>query len=212
MHKGESPLRFIAVRNTISYLSLLSGLMSFYFAVLGHVHLMASAWIVSDIADMFDGQFANLFRGTDSDKTFGIELDSFIDALAFGGFPIAGLFLLDYPSASASPFWFLGCALFYLLAIVTRLSHYNMRALQGQKAFLGLPSTEAVLLLATALLFPQSLGFMPVILLVLGIAMVAPIPIPRPRGFGLFVLVLWPVLVLVFHLYLHIAGESCVKR
>lgn len=125
MHTAGAPFRFIALRNAVTYVSLLSGLASLYFAVRGHVHLVAASWVVSDIADVFDGQFAGLFPSTEDDRKFGIELDSFVDALAFGGFPVAGLFLLGRSSASVSEFWFLGCAFLYLLAVVTRLSHYK---------------------------------------------------------------------------------------
>ena len=199
-----SPARFIALRNLVTYLSLLAGLISVYFAALGHLHLMAAMWAASALADNVDGDFARLVGGSDEDRRFGIELDSFVDCLAFGAFPVVAVFLAERPP---SPLWeilFLAGAMAYLVATVTRLGYYDLMALDGTAGFVGLPTTEAALLLATYLLFPHSPGLNAVVLFVLAVMMVAPVPIPRPRGLWFGLVVLWPIVVLGLHLARHL--------
>ena len=199
-----SPARFIALRNLVTYLSLLAGLISVYFAALGHLHLMAAMWAASALADNVDGDFARLVGGSDEDRRFGIELDSFVDCLAFGAFPVVAVFLAERPP---SPLWeilFLAGAMAYLVATVTRLGYYDLMALEGGSGFVGLPTTEAALLFSTFLLFPHSPNLIPLVMLVLAVMMVSPVPVPRPRGWWFAPIVLWPVVVLVLHVALHL--------
>lgn len=203
MNRQKEAFRFVGIRNAVTYFSLLAGFLSVVFAAYGQVHVMAGLWVVSVIADVFDGAFARLFGGDEADRSFGIELDSFVDALAFGGFPVAGLFLLQFAPESGVSLLFLASSMAYLIAAVTRLGHYNLGAFRGQTDFLGLPTTQAALVLATAMLAPHIQPYVWAVLILLSIAMLMPVRILRLSPTGRLLYLIWPVLVLGMHLYAH---------
>jgi phosphatidylserine synthase len=198
----ESAWRFIAWPNLVTYGSLAAAAFSIHFAASGALHLTAACWGLSAIADNFDGAFARRFTRSPAAAEFGQELDSLTDALAFGLAPVAGLVLLVRPAGLLEGACFAAAAFFYLLALVTRLGHFNLAHRRGHTDFRGVPSTEAALGLATVLLVPQALPWMAGALLLAGVLMLAPIRISRPRGWGLAGLVLWLIAVPMGHLAL----------
>lgn len=198
----ESAWRFIAWPNLISYVSLAAGAASIYFAANGALHFTAACWAASAIADNFDGAFARLFTRSPAAAEFGQELDSLIDAVSFGLAPVAGLLLLVKPTPGVAGALFAAAAFFYLLALITRLGHFNLAHRRGHTDFRGLPSTEAALALATVLLIPQALPYMGLALAVTGVLMLSPVRIPRPRGLGLVCLLIWLLGVPAAHLAL----------
>jgi phosphatidylserine synthase len=197
-----SAWRFIAWPNLISYASLAAGALSIHFAASGSLHLTAACWGLAAIADNFDGAFARRFTRSADAAEFGQELDSLIDALSFGLAPVAGLLLLVRPAGLLEGAFFAGAGFFYLLALVTRLGHFNLAHRRGHRDFRGVPSTEAALGLATVLLVPAALPLMGLALVLAGVLMLAPIRIVRPRGWALGLLVLWLIAVPVAHLAL----------
>jgi phosphatidylserine synthase len=198
----ESAWRFIAWPNLVSYMSLAAGAASIYFAATGSLHLTAACWGLSAIADNFDGAFARRFTRSPAQAEFGQELDSLTDAVAFGLAPVAGLLLLIKPTPGMAGALFAVAGFFYLLALVTRLGHFNLAHRRGHTDFRGLPSTEAALGLATILLIPQALPFMALALALAGVLMLSPVRIPRPRGLGLVCLLVWLLAVPAAHLAL----------
>jgi phosphatidylserine synthase len=198
----ESAWRFIAWPNLISYVSLAAGAASIPFAAAGALHLTAACWGLAAIADNFDGAFARRFKRSPAQAEFGQELDSLTDAVSFGLAPVAGLLLLAKPTPGAAGALFAVAGFFYLLALITRLGHFNLADRRGHTDFRGLPSTEAALALATILLIPQALPSMALALAVAGVLMLAPVRIPRPRGLGLVCLLVWLLAVPAAHLAL----------
>jgi phosphatidylserine synthase len=198
----ESAWRFIAWPNLISYASLAAGALSIHFAASGALHLTAACWGLAAIADNFDGAFARRFTRSPDAAEFGQELDSLVDALSFGLAPVAGLLLLVRPAGLLDGAFFAAAGFFYLLALVTRLGHFNLAHRRGHRDFRGVPSTEAALGLATLLLVPAALPSMGLALVLAGVLMLAPIRIARPRGWGLVCLLIWLIAVPVTHLAL----------
>jgi phosphatidylserine synthase len=198
-----SSIRFVSFSNFVSYISLAAAFASIHFAFKGDIHLMAGLWAISACADNFDGKFARLFTRSEIECEFGQELDSLIDEAAFGFAPIAGLWMIAFPTSGLAQIVFITAALFYLIASVTRLGHFNILHRKGVENFWGLPTTEAALLLSTMLLIPGSIRFTWIALAVLGGLMVFPIPIPRPGKFMMVFMMLWMVSVIVSHLLKH---------
>lgn len=192
------PARQLKPRNLVTYLSLVAGWLSVPCALRGDVHAMAALWVVAVVADVFDGAFARLFGGDEEDARFGIELDSLVDAVSFGAFPVAGLYLAGGEAGGAL---FLAGAVCYLMAVVTRLGDFNLGALQGRSGFRGLPTTEAALVLATVLLLPGAMAWAWALLLAMAAAMLAPVALPRPGRIGKAIYLLWPAAVLLLHLW-----------
>ena len=203
-----SAWRFISISNAVTYLGLAASALSIHFAAMGAWHAMAACWGCAAIADNFDGAFARRFDRTAAQAAFGRELDSLCDAVGFGLAPIAGLWLVIAPQTPIESGLFAIAALFYLVALITRLGHFNLAQRGGHDGFWGLPSTEAALVLATFLLVPDALARAWMALFALGVLMLVPFPVARPRGPWRVLFMVWLVATPVIHLWLHHGGTG----
>ena len=148
--------------------------------------LIWAAWYIvfASILDFADGRVA---RFTRTGSNFGAELDSLVDAIAFGvapGFIIYQQFLTETTWG-----WILSYV--YITAIVVRLARFNVE--QGGEAkthFHGLPSPTAGVILASFFPFSQTpffqtqLADMPwptiigVMTVIISVLMVSNVPYP----------------------------------
>jgi CDP-diacylglycerol---serine O-phosphatidyltransferase len=185
--------------NLLTYVSVLSGL-SAIFATHKLQSWSAAGGLLalSALADMFDGKFARLFYRSENLRDFGVQLDSFADALIFGLVPVVCLLQLSSFSSTIEYTIWCAAAFLYVVCAITRLGVYNLD--QDQKdGFIGLPTTVAALIWSTALLIQPSIVISTVLLLALGVAMVSPIPISRPKTTGMIVMFAWTVLLIGLH-------------
>ena len=161
----------------------------------------AGGWLaLAALLDTFDGRFARCFRRSPRQRRVGRELDSLVDACAFGAAPVVVVGSLAPPGAGpAAAAWWAG-AFAYAAAVVTRLSFYNVEA--DDSRFVGLPVPAAALVWSTYLLWPapSSPWPAPVLFIACGLAMIAPLDIPRPRAPGLTAFALWAVGLVFWHL------------
>ena len=107
------------------------------------LRLAMMAFIVSGICDLFDGVVARRMKRTESQKRFGIEIDSLCDMISFAALP-AVLLMTQLPLGVAN----IILAVLYVLAAVTRLAHFNRLAKHDEGSgsyFIGLPVTYSAL-------------------------------------------------------------------
>jgi phosphatidylserine synthase len=149
----------------------------------GRRSLFAGLLALSCFADIVDGKFANLFERSKEEKRVGIELDSLVDAIAFGVLP-AWSVVIFLPGSILSSVAAFG----YLLAVVARLAFYNVATSEDYGAFVGLPCTIAALFWVWFLLLPSFLSLGPLLFGLLAALMVAPLRVPRPRTRGILLL------------------------
>ncbi len=143
-----------------------------------------AGWFIvwAGVMDLLDGRIA---RFTRTGSAFGGELDSLVDAIAFGVAPAFIMFTLYFSDGAWS--WVL--PLVYVMAVVVRLARFNIE--QGGEAkrhFHGLPSPTAGMILATFYPFSQTplfetyLAAMPwprimgILMIVLGVLMLSHVP------------------------------------
>jgi CDP-diacylglycerol--serine O-phosphatidyltransferase len=198
---NRSPAAFFHPSNLVSYLSAAAGMAA---AILAHEsgsrQAIGSLLGLCALADMFDGRFASLFKRTEMQKKFGIQLDSLVDVVVFGLVPVVCLHaLILFESGEQRVFWWL-CAFFYLLCALTRLGFYNIKA-EEEPGFVGMPTTLTGLIWANALLFKPQAPWTALVLLLCGVAMVAPVRFPRPRGRGFVILGIWAAAVMLFQAF-----------
>jgi len=135
--------------------SLFSGFYSIVSAFNGHFFAAAIAILVAGVFDGLDGRVA---RMTGSTSTFGMELDSLCDMVAFGVAPgvLAYLWAL-------TPYGRYGwlAAFLYVAATALRLARFNAQAIDhrdsapspGHSDFTGLPCPAAAGMIATSVMF-----------------------------------------------------------
>ena len=105
----------------LTYIGMLLSVVGIFFVFDGRFLIACLFLMLSGLCDMFDGAIASTRPRTESEKCFGIQIDSMCDLISFGVFP--GLFvycLLDRSLIGA-----VVCALFVLCALI-RLSFFNV--------------------------------------------------------------------------------------
>jgi len=153
---------------------------------------------LSAFSDTFDGKFARRFSRTEEEKTFGVQLDSLVDAVSFGVVPVICLSSLVSIDSRLTWILWLGASFLYLLCALTRLGFYNLHHAEGS-GFIGLPTTLAALVWSTLFLFHPSVALVIPLLAGLGLAMVSAVPIARPRGIAMGVYIVWFLIVAALH-------------
>ena len=123
--------------------NLFFGLYAMVAAARGDFDWAAWCIVIAAVLDMLDGRIA---RFTRTGTRFGAELDSLVDAISFGvapAFILYHLFLADQPWS-----WILSFV--YVTAVVVRLARFNVeQGGEAKRAFHGLPSPTAGMILAT---------------------------------------------------------------
>lgn len=187
--------------NCVTWLGIAAAVLALYFALAGNARLAMLVFLVSGLCDLFDGRVARMFKRTDVEKAFGIQLDSFADTVSFVVFP--AVFLL---TLTAAP-WAVVLAILYILAGITRLCWFDITTDGDTKYFAGVPVTYMALVLPLVFLIinKAAADLLPVFtaaaLAVMGILYVLNIRVKKPGGvwyavFGILAIVL-AVLLLV---------------
>ena len=140
---------------------------------------------------MFDGTIAATKIRTDSEKRFGIQIDSLSDLISFGVFPGVFVYMISEKNLLAGVI----SAMFVLCALI-RLAYFNVleeerqrQTEESRKSYLGVPvTTIAVLLPAVYLLYDYKVCkrviCFPILLIFMGIGYLSPIEIKKPGAVG----------------------------
>ena len=172
----------------LTYMGAAFALLAVYAIIQSQLRLAMMAFIVSGICDLFDGVVARRMKRTESQKRFGIEIDSLCDMISFAALP-AVLLMTQLP-----------------LGAVTRLAHFNRLAKhdEGSEAyFIGLPVTYSALFFPLTYLVCQWLapGFFAWVLLGLSLLLtflfVYNCRIPKPNKLAYLVFAILAVASLI---------------
>ncbi len=134
----------------LTYMSLISSLAGMVLAGQRRFTAAVLCLLFCGICDAFDGIVARSKKGrTQEEKSFGIQLDSLVDVIAFGVFPSALCYQMGTSSTLELIFLFA-----YVLCAVIRLAFFNVIEEQRQKAeggsnkfYRGLPVTSVSIFL-----------------------------------------------------------------
>ena len=72
----------------LTYIGLAFSVVGMAMAFQGNISIAVMCLILSGICDMFDGTIARACKRSDDEKKFGIQIDSLVDTVSFGIFPI----------------------------------------------------------------------------------------------------------------------------
>jgi len=129
-----------------------------FYSMIASIHgdYIPAAWAIlaASVFDMLDGRIARLAKAT---SQFGVEYDSLSDLISFGVAPAILLY-----QWTLQPFERLGwlAAFLYLACGALRLARFNvMTGTISKKYFQGLPIPMAAGLVATFIIFNQTVGW-----------------------------------------------------
>lgn len=164
----------------LTYASLLSAVIGIFVSQAGpgHPYIAAIFLLFSGLCDAFDGIVARSKKDrTETQKKYGIQIDSLTDLIAFGVLPAcigAALYKTTqiYESApketalvASIPYpVYVAVFVVYIMAAMIRLAYFNVRAeescCKGEtlKTYTGLPVTSAALIFPAFLLLRHLLG------------------------------------------------------
>lgn len=138
----------------LTYMGAAAAVCGIFFSASGYPFWGVICLLFAGLTDMFDGKVASTMKRTDSEKAFGIQIDSLCDLISFGVLPLA----IGYGIGLSGGFFYVSCAM-YLLCAIIRLAYFNVDEAQRQKTetgrrkiYYGLPVTSA------AILFPLIFG------------------------------------------------------
>ena len=144
---------FIGVYNLsvlLTYLGLSFSVVGMVFAFLGFIPAAIMCLILSGVCDMFDGTVARACKRTEREKKFGIQIDSLVDTVSFGVFPVILGICMGFTSKMNIVIYVM-----YVLAAVIRLAYFNVLAeeknllpkKEKNSFYYGLPVTSIAIIL-----------------------------------------------------------------
>lgn len=144
---------FIGVYNksvVLTYLGLAFSVAGMVFALHGFIPTSVMCLVFAGICDMFDGAVARSCKRSEREKKFGVQIDSLVDTVSFGVFPVVMGMAMGFTGRINILIY-----IFYVLAAVIRLAFFNV--LDAEKSifpkkektsyYYGLPVTSIAIIL-----------------------------------------------------------------
>lgn len=179
-----------------TYVGLMFSIFGMYLSFIGKINYSLSCFIMAGICDMLDGTIARKCKRDESEKQFGIELDSLVDVISFIVFPIVIFF-----NEGLDKIYFVPLYILFATCGVARLAYFNI-TLEDEnkntpvKYYRGLPVTCSALIFPImyliSLLLPASfyIIFMAIGMFIVSILYVLNFKLkkPSPKVYPVFIL------------------------
>lgn len=177
----------------LTYIGLAFAVVGMVIAFFGNIPAAIMCLILSGVCDMFDGSVARACKRTETEKKFGVQIDSLVDTVSFGVFPVVLGICMGFTSRLNIVIYVI-----YILTAVVRLAYFNVLAEEKtifnkkkqEKAsyYYGLPVTSIAIILP----FTYNLNIFlnpsifykayPLVMLMTAILFVLNIKIKKPTG------------------------------
>lgn len=198
----------------LTYMSLISSVLGMFFAMgMGgdvHPEYAIICLMVSGLCDMFDGKVARTKKNrTESEKQFGIQIDSLCDAVCFGVLPSVIGYSVGMKSWCDVP-----VLLIFPLCAVIRLAYFNVAEEERQKqtsdvrkVYEGLPVTSVALILPLLYSFHKDIGsyWFPTVygsaLLIIAVAFITRFKVKKPSMKTMITFIVIGAVELVWMMY-----------
>lgn len=187
---------FIGVYNLsvfLTYLGLTFSVVGMGLAFNGYIPCAIMCLILSGVCDMFDGTVARACKRNDMQKKFGIQIDSLVDTVSFGVFPVVLGICMGFTSKLHIIIYVI-----YVLAAVIRLAYFNVQAeektllskIKKEKVsyYIGLPVTSIAIILPFTYnlnIFMNQMVFMkayPLVMLITAVLFILNFKLKKPTG------------------------------
>lgn len=149
--------------------------------------------IIAGICDMFDGKVARRCKRNETEKQFGIQLDSLADTVSFVAFPVVilikacttGEFFIPM-SSNVKMILVHVVSIAFIITGVTRLAWFNITTNGKTTHFSGLPVTSVAAIIPIAYLifksFPFFLDAMLLLYAIIAVLFVLNFKLKKPSG------------------------------
>jgi CDP-diacylglycerol--serine O-phosphatidyltransferase len=190
MNEEKKILGYYDYTVILTYIGMICGVIGISNVMCEKFSVSIFCLMIAGVCDMFDGTVAATKKRTDSEKKFGIQIDSLSDLICFGVLP--GLFVYEFSGRS---YIGMGVAAFYVLCALIRLAYFNVSEEERQKSeggtrkyYQGLPVTSVALLLPAAYIFTNNIYIYISLIPLMGILFLVPFKLRKPKTFGKAVL------------------------
>lgn len=181
----------------LTYLGMLCGFAGIAFVLDGMYRQAILCLMFAGFCDMFDGAVAATRTRTDSEKRFGIQIDSLSDLICFGVLPA----LIVYTLCERTVVGLLVGGLYVLCALI-RLAYFNVMEEDRQAqetgrrtGYQGLPVTSSAVLVPILYLVSLWIARGRSVLLlicagIIALAFILPFRVRKPHALGKFLLLI----------------------
>ncbi|MBQ0066210.1 MAG: CDP-alcohol phosphatidyltransferase family protein [Firmicutes bacterium] len=182
----------------LTFCSLISSVIGATYAMQRHFRTAVFLLAIAGLFDAFDGKVARSKKNRTSDeKLYGIQLDSLVDVISFGIFPILICYLIGMQQ-----FYDIIILCFYGICGVIRLAYFNVlesnnhfHPTNEEKVYHGLPITSIAVILPLTILtsFVLSQGIflwiLRILMLAIGFLFIIDFKLKKPTNTQLGILV-----------------------
>lgn len=139
--------------NIITLLGMVCAITGMLFCFIGKPGFSVVLLTISGICDGFDGYFAKKVRKPHQSSEYGVELDSLVDIVCAGVFPVVISMSLGFTH------WYnLIIYVLFIMCGITRLAYYNVNS-SDKNYFNGVPITVSTFLIPIVyLIFRNTAG------------------------------------------------------
>ena len=176
-----------------TYLATVFGVTGIFQAIDGRLTAAVVCLLLCGLLDTVDGKIARTKKNrTESQKRFGIQIDSLNDVICFGTLPAVIAYCTYGQKVSpAVPVWYAATLCFFALCGLIRLAYFNVLEEERQeteggvrKYYLGLPITASTLIFPLLCVLTNALGHPGLImgagLLLTGVLYITPLHVRKP--------------------------------
>ena len=181
--------------NILTYVGLILAVLGMQLCFVDNIDLAVMCLLIAGICDGFDGAFAKMIR-KDGDPNFGVELDSLVDIISSGVFPVVICLSMGFNRIIDLVIYTI-----FLVCGVGRLAYYNITSKENSGYFTGVPITVSTILLPLIYAFTKKEIVFVSSLLILSVAYVSNFKIKKLNLKSKIALSVIGILIILFLIF-----------
>lgn len=169
-----------------SYVAVILSFLACYFVTIENIKLALIMFLLVGMIDVLDGKFANLFKRTDFEKKYGVQIDTVIDVFNYSAVPVVLLYLMGFNQLIDVLFYGV-----YVFCVTSRLAYFNTMVDDNKNIFYGVPSTMIVVFLPIMIIvytLTNSIWLLRGLLLAISLSFIINVKIKKSRSLKFYII------------------------